>query len=78
MVRGIVVLALGLGIGLGLGLKTNHDHHHYPPASKKGPNVLVVMTDDQDELLDSMSVMPNVKQLIGEQGVCDPVDRTKF
>ena len=27
------------------------------------------MTDDQDMLLDSLSVMPNVKRLIGEQGV---------
>lgn len=33
------------------------------------PNVVVFMTDDQDLLLDSMSVMPNVKSLIGSKGV---------
>jgi arylsulfatase A-like enzyme len=33
------------------------------------PNVIVVMADDQDLLLDSMSVMPNVESQIGAQGV---------
>lgn len=35
------------------------------------PNVLVIMTDDQDMLLDSLSVMPNVTGLIGGKGVSD-------
>ena len=35
----------------------------------QGPNVIVVMVDDQDLRLDSMSVMPQVKRLIGEE-VC--------
>lgn len=33
------------------------------------PNVIVVMADDQDMLLDSLSVMPNVKKDIASQGV---------
>lgn len=35
----------------------------------KKQNVVVIMTDDQDLLLDSMSAMPNVKSLIGSKGV---------
>lgn len=37
-------------------------------AAKK-PNVIVIMSDDQDMLLDSLSVMPNVKSQIGNKGV---------
>ena len=37
-------------------------------AAKK-PNVIVIMADDQDLLLDSMSVMPHVKSQIADQGV---------
>ena len=64
MVRCFTLLALALGLGLGLGLTRQK-----PPKYHTGPNVLVIMTDDQDVLLDSMSAMPNVKRLIGEQGV---------
>ena len=39
------------------------------PSSRKGPNVLVIMTDDQDQLLDSMTVMPKTRSLIGDNGV---------
>lgn len=38
-------------------------------ATSKKPNVLVIMTDDQDMLLDSLSVQPNVVNQIGRQGV---------
>ena len=38
-------------------------------AASKKPNVIVIMADDQDMLLDSMSVMPNVKSQIGDKGV---------
>ena len=38
-------------------------------AAAKKPNVIVVMADDQDMLLDSLSVMPHVKSQIGDQGV---------
>ncbi|KAK5173343.1 uncharacterized protein LTR77_002024 [Saxophila tyrrhenica] len=61
----IIVVALALGLGLGLGLKKAPEREY----NHKGPNVLVVMTDDQDMLLDSMSVMPNVQKLLGEEGV---------
>ena len=61
----VVALALALGLGLGLGLRkgSNSEYQH------SGHNVLVIMSDDQDLHLDSMSAMPNVKRLIGEQGV---------
>lgn len=62
MVRCVLLLALALGLGLGLGLKA-------PSKTRKGPNVLVIMSDDQDMLLDSMSAMPNVKSLLGDEGV---------
>lgn len=42
MGRCIGLLALALGLGLGLGLKNNHQR-----PTHKGPNVLVIMTDDQ-------------------------------
>lgn len=32
------------------------------------PNILLILTDDQDLRLDSMDVMPNVKRLLAEQG----------
>jgi hypothetical protein len=41
------VVALALGLGLGLGLK--HHHHSEPSYKHKGPNVIVVMADDQGE-----------------------------
>ncbi len=45
MVRCVTLLALALGLGLGLGLKQHLDE---PRATKnKGPNVLVIMSDDQ-------------------------------
>ena len=65
----LFILALGLGTGLGL---RNHGNDTGDPSSqapKRGSNVVVVMSDDQDLLLNSMSAMPNVKRLIGEQGV---------
>lgn len=38
-------------------------------AADTKPNVVLIMTDDQDKHLDSLSVMPNVNSLIGDQGV---------
>ncbi|KAK5165839.1 uncharacterized protein LTR77_008762 [Saxophila tyrrhenica] len=38
------------------------------PKAKK-PNVIVILADDQDMLLDSLSVQPNVVNQIGKQGV---------
>ncbi|KAK3716550.1 hypothetical protein LTR37_006446 [Vermiconidia calcicola] len=38
-------------------------------ASAGGPNVLVIMSDDQDMLLDSLTVQPKINKLIGGQGV---------
>ncbi|KAK3707268.1 hypothetical protein LTR37_012269 [Vermiconidia calcicola] len=65
MARFVFLLALALGLGLGLGLPKAEQR----PTLNKGPNVIVIMTDDQDQLLDSMSVMPNVRSLIGAEGV---------
>ncbi|CAK3774366.1 arylsulfatase [Lecanosticta acicola] len=38
-------------------------------AAAAKPNVVVIMPDDQDKHLDSLSVMPHVSSLIGDQGV---------
>lgn len=38
-------------------------------AAASKPNVVLIMTDDQDKHLDSMSYMPNVTNLIGNNGV---------
>ncbi len=38
-------------------------------ATSKNPNVIVIMADDQDSLLDSLSVQPNVVNQIDKQGV---------
>jgi hypothetical protein len=43
MVRCVSLLALALGLGLGLGLKDKQSLQ----VRNKGPNVLVIMTDDQ-------------------------------
>lgn len=45
MVRCTALLALALGLGLGLGLG-----EHHPRTLNNGPNVLVIMTDDQGML----------------------------
>ena len=37
--------------------------------AQKKPNVIVIMADDQDLRLDSMSVMPNVRDKIAANGV---------
>ena len=48
MRRCIAVLALALGLGLGMGLDSRSQRAtHGGPKGPKGPNVLVVMTDDQ-------------------------------
>ena len=60
---------MGIGLILGLVLGLDHRFSQLPQSPDKGPNVLVIMTDDQDQLLDSMSVMPKVRSLIGDQGV---------
>lgn len=68
----MVVLALSLGLGLRLGLNrggSSGSSTNRPQPHRDGQNVLVVMTDDQDMLLDSLSVMPNIKRLIGDEGV---------
>lgn len=39
-----------------------------PPSTSKKPNIVVIMTDDQDDI-DSLSVMPKTKTLLQEQGI---------
>jgi hypothetical protein len=46
MLRLVLLLALGLGLGLGLGLK-KHDKSDQGSYNHKGPNVLLIMSDDQ-------------------------------
>jgi hypothetical protein len=46
MLRLLLLLALGLGLGLGLGLK-KHDKSDQGAYNHKGPNVLLIMSDDQ-------------------------------
>ena len=43
----VVALALALGLGLGLGLPSNNASPDPIIVRNKGPNVLLVMTDDQ-------------------------------
>jgi hypothetical protein len=45
MVRCVSLLALALGLGLGLGLRVPRQQ-----TQNKGPNVLVIMPDDQGKV----------------------------
>ena len=65
------VLAVALVAGLGLGADRGEGVLHavgsgQAQAADPRPNVVVIMTDDQT--LESMRVMPNVRNLIGAQG----------
>src|ERR687888_1618547 len=55
------VLCAALAAGLGL------SSYRSPAAAKPRPNILVLETDDQT--LEEMEVLPNVKRLIGDEGV---------
>lgn len=55
-------------MGLGLGLKHDHNESLSQGQTSK-PNVVLIMADDQDVHLDSMSVMPNVNKWLGDEGV---------
>jgi N-acetylglucosamine-6-sulfatase len=55
------VLCAALAAGFGL------SSHRSQAAAKPRPNILVLETDDQT--LDEMAVLPNVRRLIGDQGV---------
>ena len=63
--RWIAVAALAAGIAAAAGLASGDAESASPPVSR--PNVLVLMTDDQT--VESMRVMPNVRTLLGDQGV---------
>ncbi|KAK5162800.1 uncharacterized protein LTR77_011172 [Saxophila tyrrhenica] len=80
----ITLLALGLGLGLVLTNAASASASAPASASSSTPaapttsagsiptsgaNVVVIMTDDQDLILDSLSVQPNVRNLIGGEGV---------
>jgi N-acetylglucosamine-6-sulfatase len=65
------VLAVALVAGLGLGSDRGEGVLHavgsgQAQAADARPNIVVIMTDDQT--LESMRVMPNVRNLIGSQG----------
>ncbi|KAJ7466911.1 putative arylsulfatase [Mycena latifolia] len=38
-------------------------------SAKEGPNVVFILTDDQDKLMGSLDYMPNVKALLSDKGV---------
>src|ERR671937_2299499 len=59
----LVGAALCAALAAGLGL-SNHRSH---AAAKPRPNMVVLETDDQT--LAEMAVLPNVRRLIGDQGV---------
>jgi N-acetylglucosamine-6-sulfatase len=63
-IRWIVLAALAAGIATAAGLASG-DAQSASPVSR--PNVVVLMTDDQT--VESMRVMPNVRTLLGDQGV---------
>jgi arylsulfatase A-like enzyme len=64
MAAATVVLALAVG-GSGCGDSASSDTR--APRANRQPNVVVVMTDDQD--VRSLALMPNVRRLLGDQGV---------
>ncbi|MBD0348122.1 MAG: sulfatase [Thermoleophilia bacterium] len=65
---GLALLFLSvLAVLVPAGLLAGHDARHAVKAPKRArPNIVVVMTDDQT--LENMRVMRNVKQLLGKQG----------
>src|SRR3954454_12550743 len=60
-----IVAMLALAVGLTVGAREHDSSAQAAPAQR--PNVLVLETDDQT--LAEMAVLPNVKRLIGDQGV---------
>jgi N-acetylglucosamine-6-sulfatase len=62
--RWIVIAALAVGIAATAGLASG-DAHSASPALR--PNIVVLETDDQT--VESLRVMPNVRTLLAEQGV---------
>ena len=60
-----IAAALALAAGLAVGAREHGNTAQAAPAQR--PNVLVLETDDQT--LAEMAVLPNVKRLIGDQGV---------
>jgi hypothetical protein len=39
-----------------------------PPETKASPNIVFILSDDQDLRMDSLSYMPEVRKLLAEQG----------
>jgi N-acetylglucosamine-6-sulfatase len=63
---GAAILALAAGLAVGT-REHGGSSAQAAPAATQRPNVLVLETDDQT--LDEMAVLPNVRRLIGDQGV---------
>lgn len=42
-------------------------------AGSKRPNIVMVLTDDQDLHMDSLAYMPHVQKFIAEQGTCPSI-----
>src|SRR5436190_2303041 len=63
-----LAVAVGLALCAGIAVATNErGGSARAAAAPQRPNVLVLETDDQT--LDEMAVLPNVRRLIGDQGV---------
>jgi N-acetylglucosamine-6-sulfatase len=58
-----------LAVLLGLAALTAGRAQNRSSAAGARPNILFLLTDDQDLLLDSLAYMPNVRSLIAEQGI---------
>ena len=61
-----IAATLALAAGLTVGVREHGSSAQAAPPAQR-PNVLVLETDDQT--LAEMQVLPNVKRLIGDQGV---------
>ncbi|MFI5181051.1 MAG: sulfatase [Thermoanaerobaculia bacterium] len=64
----VLVLSLTVLPVAGARAAAGDDRKDVDVASAPGPNIILVLTDDQDVELDSLSYMPRVKQLLSDQG----------
>lgn len=68
----MAISAVGLLVGLLAGLLTKHAHGQTPatgsPNNTAQPNIIMIMTDDQDRRLGSTDYQTNLQRLLMDQG----------